>query len=128
MDNRTHQIPLIAILFCYLALTQVYRFAHVHAIETDDGYEIEWSLHKVLHPHDHDYGNDGHQEEVDHLIGDWDHIHSLQVAPPPLHVANQVHSFSPEHFVETILVDSRTGPPPLPPNLSATPYRGPPLT
>ncbi len=128
MDNRYIQIPIIAILFCYLALTQVYRFVHVHTIETEDGYQIEWSLHEVSHPHDHDFGEDEHQEEVDHLIGDWDHIHSLQINPPPFHADKLAISLSPDQLQETLFVEPRTGPPPLPPNLLTTTYRGPPLS
>jgi len=128
MDKRTLQIPIIAILLCYLALTQVYRFVHVHAVETEDGYKIEWSLHEVFHPHDHDFGEDDHQEEVDHFIGDWDHIYSSQIDLPPFHADKLVITLSAERLSQTLFVEPRTGPPPLPPNLSTTSYRGPPLS
>ncbi|WP_147303591.1 hypothetical protein [Rhodohalobacter sp. SW132] len=128
MNKRTLQIPIITILFCYLALTQVYRFVHVHAVETADGFQIEWSLHNVLHPHDHDFGEDDHQQEVDHLIGDWDHLHSIQMDPPSFQADKWSISLTPDQFPQTLYVEPRTGPPPLAPILSPSTYRGPPLS
>ena len=62
---------------------QVYRFVHVHAVETNDGFKIELSIHVVNHSHDHHDNADDHQHEVDHLTADWDHVYSLTTELPP---------------------------------------------
>ena len=121
-------IPLITILVCYLALTQIYRFAHVHAVETEVGFAIELSLHEVHHPHDHDHGHDDHQEEVDHLVGDWDHLHSILTDLPPFAIDKIPVARLQSDLFSTLFVESRTGPPPLPPNLTSYSLRGPPIT
>jgi len=121
-------IPLIAILICYLALTQVYRFAHVHAVETEGGYAIELSLHEVHHPHDHDHGHDDHQEEVDHLTGDWDHLHSFMTDIPPFVIDKNPVKRLQADLHSTLFVEPRTGPPPLAPYLPTYLLRGPPIT
>lgn len=128
MNSLYIRIPLLTLLFCYLALTQVYRFVHVHAVETDDGYNIELSIHHVHHPHDDDFGHDDHQEEADHLTGDWDHIYSSNIQLPPFHSVITSYTPKPNILTQLILTEPRTGPPPLPPDFATPFYRGPPLS
>lgn len=120
-------IPLIVILVCYLALTQVYRFAHVHAVETGDGYAIELSLHEVHHPQDDDHGDDDHQKEVDHLTGDWEHLHSILTDLLPFDIDKRPVARLRHDLLSTLFVESRTGPPPLTAHLTTYSLRGPPI-
>ncbi|CAN5293516.1 hypothetical protein BH23BAC3_BH23BAC3_26270 [soil metagenome] len=127
MKKINLHIPLIIILVCYLALTQVYRFAHVHAAETIDGYAIELSLHEVHHPHDHDHGHDDHQEEVDHLVGDWNHLHSIMTDLPPFVIDKHTVARLQPNLFNTLFIEPRTGPPPLALHLTSYSLRGPPI-